>query len=99
LLNLLSKSRVVALELAVLHGSIDVDLHLGKLQGLDHVVKRAPLHRFDGSFDTAEGGHENNGDLWPEISEFRGELHTIDLRHFDIRDDNVDVALGFILSK
>ena len=79
--------------------SVKIDRHFGKLERFYDIVKSPTAHRLDRSLYTAKGCDKNDGDLGTDILEPIRELQTIDLRHLDVRDNDIYVAFLFVLSQ
>ncbi len=58
-------------------------------EGLQHVIKRAHLHRIDGRLDRALAGHHDADYIRIDLHCFANEFDAVDSRHHQVRQEHV----------
>ncbi len=64
-----------------------------ELHGLGDVVDGADLDRFDGRFNGAVGGDDDDVDLMVDALHFLEHVHAVHAGHLDVQEHDVDIVL------
>jgi len=94
LIELVGKADHLPRKGSVLQVVLDLDAQRVGLEGLGHVVRRAPLHGFDGCGDGTGRSEDDHGRCVDSLLQLREELETIASRHHQIENHQIRRCLG-----
>ena len=89
----------LAQRLLALRGLLQEDLQTLRIDRLGQIVVSAFLDGFDGGFDGALRGQQNDGDVAHLIAQRAQQLQAVHPRHVDIRDDDARTEGGDALQR
>ena len=87
-----SRSRRFSAPGAAVEAALDHVHDLLDLEGLEHVVVGAALHRLDGRLDGAEAGHDHRQHLVVRAADGLEQLQAAHARHLEVGDHDVVAA-------